>query len=206
MSEESAYASSSGRRRNGHSGYRASSSRRIILFMAMAFAVETLILIFLIVYVSIQEKENSDLSAESKKLSIELAQAKPELEKLRVEVDALVSGRLPHLNRLEIDRVMPVDKEYVKNVAFSLTGTNKEQHHEYKMVMHNAGLVAVHPQVDVLFFSKVGLQIGLSQLGVHKDGTPTLDMLERGEIRSYSGVVELAENEKPEYFMVRVKQ
>lgn len=171
-----------------------------------ALALETLVLVFLIVTVGVQEKENSDLVAESKKLTAELAMARPELEKLREEVEALVSGRLPHLSRLELDKVVPLNKEYVKNVTFSVAGTSKEQHHEFKMVMHNSGLLAVHPRVDVLFFNEVGLQIGVSPIGIHKDGTPTLDMLERGEIRSFGGVVEVVENERPVYFMVRIRQ
>ncbi|QSA96479.1 hypothetical protein [Methylococcus sp. EFPC2] len=205
MNENTAYASSSGRREHRRS-LRSSSGRRVILVIVAALALETLVLVFLIVTVGVQEKENSDLVAESKKLTAELAMARPELEKLREEVEALVSGRLPHLSRLELDKVVPLNKEYVKNVTFSVAGTSKEQHHEFKMVMHNSGLLAVHPRVDVLFFNEVGLQIGVSPIGIHKDGTPTLDMLERGEIRSFGGVVEVVENERPVYFMVRIRQ
>jgi len=205
MNGEYAHKSSSGGREHRNGGYRRSSGRRIVSFLVLAVALETLILVSLIVSISLQAKENTDLLVENKKLSLDLAQAKPELEKLKAEVDALVASRLPHLNRLEFDKVLPLDKEYVKNVLFTLAGTHKEQRYEYKMVMHNTSLLGVHPLVDVLFFDRVGLQIGVSHLGVHKDGTATLDMLERGEIRSFTSTVELAENEKPEYFMVRVR-
>lgn len=189
--------------RNGH---RRSNSRRIIFFLMMAVAMETLILVFMLVNLSVQAKENTELVVENKKLSMDLAQARPELEKLRAEVDSLVAGRLPHLTRLEFDKVIPVEKNYVKNLLFTLAGTSKEHRYEYKIVMHNSGLLAVHPLVDVLFFDRVGMQIGVSRLGVREDGTLTLDMLERGEIRSFTGTVETVEDEKPEYFLVRVRQ
>jgi len=190
--------------RSSHGRHR-SSKRKLIAFLALALAVESLLLLFFIVNMSILKKENSELTMLEKKQTLELRQTVPELEKLRKEVEDLVASRLPHLSKLEFDRVVSVDKDYVKNVVFSVAGKGGEKRYEYKLVAHNNGLTAIHPQVDILFFDRVGIQVGLSQIGVGKDGTPTLDVIERGEIRSFSSTVELGDDVKPEYFMVRIK-
>lgn len=189
---------------HGHS-YRRSSKSKLILFLMLGLALETVLLMFLIVNVGMLEKENSELATLEKQQSQEISQATPELEKLRKEIAALVEDRLPNLTKLEFDKVVPLDKGYVKNVVFTLAGTNDEKHYEYKLVLHNNSLSPVHPQVDILFFNRVGIQVGLSQIGIRKDGTPTLDVIERGEIRSFSSALDLDDGVAPEYFMVQLK-
>lgn len=139
-----------------------------------------------------------------KKQALELQALKPEVEKLRADIAALTTSRLPNLTKLEFDKVIPLDLGYVKNIVFTVAGKNSDKHYEYKIVMHNTDLTLIHPEVDVLFFDRVGVQVGVSKIGFHQDGTPNLDMLERGEVRSFSSMVDLTGDADPEYFRVKI--
>jgi hypothetical protein len=177
---------------------------RLIFILSIALIVETVALLFLFIRLTISEKENLDLTVVERKQALELEALKPEVEKLRAEIAALTTSRLPNLNKLEFDKVIPLDMDYVKNIVFTVAGKNSDKHYEYKIVMHNSGLSLIHPEVDILFFDRVGIQVGLSKIGFHQDGTPNLDMLERGEVRSFSLSVELADDANPEYFRIKI--
>jgi cell division protein FtsB len=188
-----------------HRGRHGRSSRmRLIFILSIALIVETVALLFLFIRLTISEKENLDLTVVERKQALELEALKPEVEKLRAEIAALTTSRLPNLNKLEFDKVIPLDMDYVKNIVFTVAGKNSDKHYEYKIVMHNSGLSLIHPEVDILFFDRVGIQVGLSKIGFHQDGTPNLDMLERGEVRSFSLSVELADDANPEYFRIKI--
>jgi len=181
-----------------------SSRRRLIFVLFVALIVETVALLILFIQLTLSEKENLDLTIAEKKQAQELEALKPEVEKLRVEIAALTTSRLPNLTKLEFDKVIPLDLDYVKNIVFTVAGKDSDKHYEYKIVMHNSDLSLIHPEVDILFFDRVGIQVGLSKIGFHQDGTPNLDMLERGEVRSFSSKVDLADDANPEYFRIKI--
>ncbi|WP_210023810.1 hypothetical protein [Methylocaldum sp. RMAD-M] len=166
--------------------------------------VETTALLVLFIQLTLSEQENLDLTVLEKKQALELQALKPEVEKLRADIAALTTSRLPNLTKLEFDKVIPLDLGYVKNIVFTVAGKNSDKHYEYKIVMHNTDLTLIHPEVDVLFFDRVGVQVGVSKIGFHQDGTPNLDMLERGEVRSFSSMVDLTGDADPEYFRVKI--
>lgn len=183
---------------------RRSSKSRMVLVLAVALALETALLLTAYVRMSVSEKENMELAAAERKQADELSALRPQVEQLREEITALTESRLPGLQRLEFDRVIPIDKGYVKNVVFSVAGKGDQRHYDYKLVLHNSSLNLLHPQADILFFDRMGIQVGLARIGVQKDGTPTLEMIYRGEIRSFSATVELDDNAQPEYFRIRI--
>jgi hypothetical protein len=190
---------------NGHHGKRRRSSKtRLIVALGAALALETVLLLVAYGRMSLTEKENAELSLAERKQAQELELLRPQVQKLQDDIAAMAQSRLPGLSRLEFDKVIAVDQDYVKNIVFTAAGKGDEKHYEYKIVMHNGTLNLVHPQVDILFFDHLGIQVGLSRLGVQKDGTPTLEMLDRGEIRSFSSKIELTDKAQPEYFRLKI--
>lgn len=184
--------------------YRRSSRTKLIFFLSIVSIVEAAVLLILFIQLALSEQENLELTILEKKQTQELETLRPEVERLRAEVASLTASRLPNLARLEFDKVINLELDYVKNIVFTVAGKNSDKHYEYKVVMHNSGLSLIHPEVDILFFDRVGVQVGLSKIGFHEDGTPNLDMLERGEVRSFSSSVDLTDDAKPEYFRVKI--
>lgn len=192
----------SSRRRRSYA-YSRSRRTKLIYGLSVALIVACILLLILGVKLSLYAREINALTAIEQKQARELAALKPELEKVKAEIADLVESRLPYLNKLEFDKVIPINEEYVKNIVFTLVGNGDTKSYEYKLVMRNQELTAIHPQVKIIFFNRVGIQIGESDIGVHEDGVPTLEVLERGEVRSYASAIELAEELKPEYFWIR---
>jgi hypothetical protein len=190
---------------NHHHGGRHRSTRtKLIVALSAGLVIETALLAAIFARMGYAEKENADLIQAEKKQAEELQVLRPAVQKLREEVTALAQMRLPDLQPLEFDKVITLDKHYVKNIVFSVAGKGDDKHYEFKLVTHNNTLNLIHPQIDILFFDRVGIQVGGARVGVQKDGTPTLDMLDRGETRSYSAAVELNDNARPEYFRLRI--
>jgi cell division protein FtsB len=188
-----------------HYGKRRRSSRtRLILILGLSLAFETSLLIMAFVRMGVAEQEATELAIVERKQTAELESLRPQVEKLHQDLDNMVHSRLPGLHRLEFDHVITLEDNYVKNIVFTVAGKGQEKQYEYKLVTHNGTLSLIHPRVDILIFDRAGIQIGLARIGVQKDGTPTLDMLDRGEIRSFSSKIELTDNAQPEYFRLRV--
>lgn len=214
------YYSSSSRSR----GYRSSGSRpydpndnfrlksrkgsrktKLIFVLAVFLALQSLYLLVSYIRMSIAEADTLELTLSERKQQQELDILRPQAQKLRADIETLGKGGLPELTRLEFDKVLTMDQDYVKNVVFTVSGKGNDRVYEYKMVMHNGSLNLIHPQVDILFFDPQGIQVGMSRLGVQNDGvTPTLEVMERGEIRSFSSQIQLSDNAKPGYFRLRI--
>lgn len=180
------------------------SKRRLILALAVALCVSFLILLYFSVKLGMYAREITALTVSEQRLARQLEDLNPLLGTMQQEIAALTKGRLPYLKVLEFDKVISIDKEYVKNIVFTLARIKDYNQYEYKIVLDNRNLESIHPRVKVHFFDRVGIQVGYSEVGVDKDGLSTLEVLERGEIRSHSAVVQLAEDVEPAYFMVRV--
>jgi hypothetical protein len=180
------------------------SKTRLVMILGFAVAIESALLLAAYVKMSIAEQENTQLVAAERKQAEELEILRPQIQKLREDIAAMTQSRLPDLQPLEFDKVIPIEKDYVRNVVFSVAGKGDQKQYEYKLVMHNGTLNLLHPRVDILFFDRTGIQVGLSRIGVQKDGTPTLEMIDRGEIRSFFSHVDLTDNAQPEYFRLRI--
>jgi hypothetical protein len=141
--------------------------------------------------------------AVEQKLQRELAGLKPKIEAMSSEIESLTLNRLPGLVKLTYDKVLPVGNQYIKNIVFTQTGNEKIRRYEYKVVMDNRNLLPVRPEAKILFFDRVGIQVGVSELGMG-NGLPITEPLERGEIRSYHSSIELSDDLEPEYFQVQI--
>lgn len=181
-----------------------SSRRKMVLWLSLACGVLFALLLFQAVKLGIYAKENEQLIVIENMLSRELETLRPEVEVLKANIAELVEARLPNLNELKFDEVIPISRDYVRNIVFTLAKKQGIKRYEYKLVMDNRGYTTVSPQITLLFFDGVGIQVGSSDIGIDKDGDPTLDVLERGEIRTHSAHVEIPDDLDPDYFMVRI--
>jgi len=175
-----------------------------VMLLAAAAAIEVVLLIASFFRMSMAERAKDQLAVEQTKQSAELEAIRPQVEKLRAEIEAIKDNRLPGLRRLEFDKVLALEEDYAKNVVFSVASKGSARHLEYKLVIHNDTLNIVHPRVDLQVFDKQGIEVGVARIGVHKDGTPTTETLDRGESRSFDGRVEFEESAAPAYFHVKV--
>ncbi len=191
--------------RHTSSGNGRSSSKRkkLILILSAALAISFLLNLILGVKLGSYAREATLQTVIEQKLQRELAEIKPLLKAMENEVKTLTSKRLPGLEELTYDAVLQINKRYVKNIVFTRTGKVDVKRYEYKIVMDNRNLMPVRPEVRILFFDRVGIQVGFSELGMG-NGLPIADHLERGEIRAYSSAVELADDIEPKYFQIQL--
>lgn len=149
------------------------------------------------------ESANQQLGINATKQGDELTRTKTRLEKLESEVAEFVSGRIPYLHRIEFDKTIPVDQNYVRNVIFTLTGVGDDKKYEYRIVMHNDSMNIVHPFINVFLFDELGIQVGATKI-TKADATTKTEYtdLKQGETRSYSAMVPLERNETPYYFLL----
>jgi cell division protein FtsB len=191
--------------RSGHR-HRRSFSSRLALFLGIALAIETVLLVVAMVRTKVAEQENNALELLERRSTAELDTLKPQINKLKQEIALLSQSRLPDLQPIEFDKVVEIDKSYVKNVVFTVAGRGDQKHYEYKVVVANSGASLVRPAVELLLFDRVGVLVGKARIGEQKDGTTGRSMLERGEIRSFSGRFEMTGASPPEYFRLTLQK
>lgn len=186
--------------RNGRSG---SKRKRLILILSAVLVASFFLNLILGVKLGSYAREATLQTVIEQKLQRELAEVKPLLKAMELEVKALTLKRLPGLVELTYDAVLKINKQYVKNIVFTRTGKANVKRYEYKIVMDNRNLMPVKPEVRIIFFDRVGIQVGFSELGMG-NGLPISGHLERGEIRAYSSAVELSDDIEPKYFQIQV--
>lgn len=125
---------------------------------------------------------------------------------LQEEKASLVQNRIPDLHPMAFDAIVPLDQDYVKNIRFTRTGTEKDKKFEYLAVLHNDGQRNITPEVILYLFDSLGVQIGMARLenndiasGANGDG------LAAGESRSYFSQITLIRERDPAYFHVEVQ-
>ncbi|MFN2329705.1 MAG: hypothetical protein ABR612_12385 [Chromatocurvus sp.] len=146
------------------------------------------------------EESNADY------LMSRVAALEQEVSILQEEKASLVRNRIPDLNPLTFDAILPIGQAYLKNIRFTQTGTEKNRKFEYLAVLQNNGQLKITPDVVILLFDSLGVQVGMAQLAeddILSDATN--DELEAGESRSYFSQIKLARERDPEYFHVEVK-
>lgn len=176
--------------------------RGLIYGLGAVSGVLFLLLLFTAIQLSLYAKEINDQTMILNSQERELDQLRPRIQQLEKDLSELVQGRLPGLYPLEFDKVISVKKQYVRNIIFTLIGKETDRSYEYKVSVKNEHLTAVHPIIRVLFFDQLGIQVASSVIGLDEEGVPTLDVLERGEVRSYTKEIDLPEGKKAKYFIV----
>lgn len=186
--------------------HRSGSRHWVVSPLWVAIVLQSLVIAGLLIWGAWLQQEAESYIASENKLTKMLADVQEEKQKLKAEFDAykkqygntFISRLIP----LKFDEVMILDKDYVKSAMFMLSGKKDKPVMEYKIVLKNTKLNSVTPQFDLVFFDTLGAQIGSSPIDRdNKSGQP----LEKGEVRSYDGVFELANGTAPGFIMVKFK-
>ncbi len=197
--EERGHRVSSRRHRSAHGWSRRSrgllATLVVIGLMALALGV------FLGLRVFTLEEANEALRGSLYQREHELERLKPELERLRADVDALLKGRVPGLQPLVLDQVVNLDQAYLRNVVFTLVKRGSQVRYEYRLAMGNDTLQMVEPKVKINLFDRHGVHVGSARIGL---GDKVEMELGPGEIVSRTGLIDLPEGEEePVYFTVK---
>jgi hypothetical protein len=177
-----------------------------ILLLSVLLAAETAALIVLFSLIGREERERVENTASLQEGALELETLRPEVKKLEEEVARLARARLPGLRPVRMDQVIPIGEAHVSNIVFTTSGNDRNIAYEYKIVVHNAGSSPLRFRLDILFFNRMGIQIGQSRVGSSVIAEPAPLMLDPGETRSYSDVADMDPTEKtPTYFMLMVR-
>ncbi len=149
-------------------------------------------------------RQNQELRSSLAQAEEALQRMTPEVQNLRNDLDTLIRGRLPRLRKLEYDRVLPLDDGYLKNMTFTEIINRDRRGHEYKLVTQNNTSTPLWPEVQLLIFNELGIQIGGAEIGTGQPNALKVNSLGVGEVRSYTGTVDLLDHTAtPAYFMVR---
>ncbi len=178
------------------------SRNNLIYGLWAAVSILFLLLLLTAIKLSLYAKEVNDLNLLQARQERELKRLRPQLAQLEEELAELVKQRLPGLYPLEFDKVIPIEKQYIHHIIFTLIGKEEDRNYEFKLTLRNGGLTAVHPIVKVIFFDHLGIQVAGSMIGVDENRMPTLDVLERGEVRSYTQAINLPAGKEAKYFTV----
>ncbi|HRF45349.1 MAG TPA: hypothetical protein PLD30_14100 [Candidatus Competibacteraceae bacterium] len=149
-------------------------------------------------------RQNEILRSDLARSQDELHQAMPELQQLRQDLDELILGKLPHLRKLEYDRVLSLDVGYLKNISFTKIVNRGVLSYEYKLVVQNNTGAMLWPEIQLSLFNELGIQVGSTEIGTANPGALKANSLGISEVRSYSAVFQLThKNVLPTYFMIR---
>jgi hypothetical protein len=150
-----------------------------------------------------QTRRAAELEGQVAQARAALVEAGEDFAAVEREREILVQGRIPGLRPLEFDSVLPIGEGPVRNVSFNLTRTRQEPVYEYRLVVHNDGDEPIEPWVSVALFDRLGVQIGRARVGFENpldaDGRRSLMP---GEIRAYSGKVQVEGDAPPAYFRI----
>jgi len=154
----------------------------------------------------LQERiNNRALETSLEKLQSDNESLETTLERLQDEVAQLVKGRIPRLLPLELDITIPIERDYFRNVSFTLAGTSQDSYYEYRAVIHNIGTSYVKPDVTVLLFDELGIQVGESRLSSEDDTSGAeISELSPGETRSFVSQIKMDREIPARYFMVNI--
>lgn len=151
------------------------------------------------------DTENERLQRSLDDSELALAKLRPEVERLRADVNALLEQRVPGLRELVMDDVVTLDDAYLGNIVFTQTRRGSQVKYEYRLTLRNDSLSVIVPRVRLALYDRHGVQIGSSELGESHDGEDAMPELGPGESLARAGTVTIADGEEePAFFRVRI--
>jgi hypothetical protein len=171
-----------------------------MLAIALCFALLGLFFITVLYFskTASLSRANAALRADLERKEQELGRLQPQLENAQQELEQILSGRYPHLHRLEPDKVLTLNQGHIKNIVFTVVKHGGERKYEYKVVMENSQGHEIRPDFTLIVFDTLGVQTGISEAS-------QLGALAPGESRSHSAVVDIFLEREPRYFYVSAK-
>lgn len=180
---------------------------RLLQILGMALVLSLLINLIMAIALASYARKANLLSGINGDLRLDLANITEQSElktnrikTLESEIQALTQKRLPGLISLNLDEVIKVDKQYVKNIVFTRTGKKGAHLYEYKVVLENHE-AALQPALKVLLFDRSGVQVGMSTLS-HRTEQGGVSRLDQDEVRTHYSAVQLPRRSEPEYFQI----
>ncbi len=178
---------------------RSSRSRIKILGLAVTLAVVLLVLVVVSIFsaskISSLGGENMALERQLLMAEREIASLKPQLEKSRAELQALLQKRFPNLRPLKINNMLDVNEGLIKQVIFTKIKQDQREVYKYLVVAENGTVKKINPSFRVLLFDEFGVHIGSADV-VDKRS------LEAGESRDYTAELELLFESTPKHFYI----
>ena len=170
-------------------------------------------ILFLVIYVYTwfyidgKSREYEQMLLQLRKHEKTLAVTSRELETVKKERDALVQKRIPGLLPLTYDQTINVDNQYIRNIIFTQVKNGKKKSYEYRLVVHNDSLSVIHPEIQILLFNDVGIQIGAATVEFRDPSTGIVHpVLDPGEVRSHTAVIKLLRDAEPRYFLLDISE
>jgi len=190
--------------RRSRSSYRCDAKiRRYKYLLAGISTLFLLIYLFTWFHIAAKSREYERTLLELRKQQNALQAVTTELATVRNELDTLVQERIPGLRPLKYDEVISVDDGFIRNITFTLARNGKKRNYEYRLVMHNDTLSVIRPDVQILLFNELGIQIGVTQVEyMDASGGAARSALDPGEVRSYTSSIDLLRDEEPHYFLI----
>jgi len=178
--------------------------RHLLVGVSILFFV---IYVFTWLYISRKATEYEQTQLELRKQEITLAATSKELERVKKENEALVQGRIPGLLPLTYDETISIDNPYIRNIIFTQVKNGKGKTYEYRLVMNNETLAVIRPQVQILLFNDIGIQIGEATVEFRDPSSGAVrPILDPGEVRSQTAMINLLRDEEPHYFLLNVSE
>lgn len=166
-----------------------------------------LIYIFTWFYIARISREHEQTKLEFRRQEIAMQAMASELETVRNELDILVQDRIPGLLPMKYDEAITLDDKYIRNIIFTEVKIGKKRKYEYRLVMHNDTLSVIRPDVQILIFNDIGIQIGVTQVEYSDASTGAeRSALDPGEVRSYTSSIALIRDEEPSFFLIIISE
>ena len=178
--------------------------------LRLAAAALGLLTVTFAIVVILSMLQTAGIKARNKALVLELRTQRHELDstiqklaQAEERLAALAQGRIPDLFSLTVDQATQFEAGIVQNIIFSLVGVGAEKSYEYRIVLRNEGKEILEPNVKILLFDELGIQIGSALVPGEEDGASgRATTLEPQETRSYVGGIPQRQLNEPKYFLL----
>lgn len=183
--------------------------KKLKLLIGLLIGLIVIIMVFLILKTAKSSKHESiknQLQITLNKQENALEQTEKKLAAIEAKLKILVTGRIPNLQPLEFDKSIAIEREYLRNIIFTLTGVGQNNSYEYRIVAKNDSLHVVEPSITIFLFDDVGIQVGKTTLSKQNATSEVKsEDLEPGETRAYSSIIPLERDAEPKYFLITLK-
>ncbi|MGF1528039.1 MAG: hypothetical protein ACFCBW_14780 [Candidatus Competibacterales bacterium] len=146
------------------------------------------------------ENQNRKLSLRLTEVNEELATYRTEAVQLRQNLQLLAGERVATLKALRVDKILSLDGELAKSIAFSRRNLDSRlDRYEFRLVVVNPFEEVRAVGFEVALFNHYGIKVGTVQVGSLR----SKDTLAPREARAFVDHVEVDRLETPRYFAVR---
>ncbi len=191
-------------RRSSHSrhhAHRRRTSKRLVVIIA-CLGIFLVMLLVLAIYLGLElaqaTKHANRLAAELTDTKLKLSNLKPRREEVWQGPLQIAKDQPLTLIDMQFDKVIPINKGYLKNIMFSVVNRSGQKRYEYRLVFENTTTHGVYPHARVTLFNKSQTQIGMDEISDYTKLAP-------GESRSHSALITHLRDQEPYHFSVDAK-